>query len=105
MQKRRLIPLLLPDRHRIASVCLVALFSVIFSVTASAQTDANDLPYKSEYNKDVRTGTWSIYAQGGLAGYNEGSICTCNKDESSSGKAIGGGKAQSLNTFSGCGSH
>ena len=67
MQKRRLIPLLLPDRHRIASVCLVALFSVIFSVTASAQTDANDLPDKSEYNKDVRTKTWSIYAQGGLS--------------------------------------
>jgi hypothetical protein len=42
---------------------------------------------------------------GGLAGYNEGSICTCNKDESSTGKAIGGGKAQSLNTLSGCGSH
>ncbi len=67
MQKRRLIPLLLPDRAKIASVCLVALFSVIFSVTASAQTEGNGLPNKSEYNKDVRTGTWSIYAQGGLS--------------------------------------
>ncbi|MBQ5722414.1 MAG: OmpA family protein [Bacteroidaceae bacterium] len=67
MQKRRFIPLLLPDRGRIASVCLVALFAVIFSATASAQTDGNGLPDKSEYNKDVRTGTWSIYAQGGLS--------------------------------------
>ena len=60
MQKRRLTPLLLPDRGKIASVCLVALFAVIFSVTASAQTDENGLPDKREYNKDVRTGTWSI---------------------------------------------
>ena len=67
MQKRRFIQLLLPDRGRIASVCLVALFAVIFSATASAQTDGNGLPDKSEYNKDVRTGTWSIYAQGGLS--------------------------------------
>ena len=67
MQKRRLIQLLLPNRAKIASVCLVALFSVIFSVTASAQTEGNGLPNKSEYNKDVRTGTWSIYAQGGLS--------------------------------------
>ena len=67
MQKRRLIPLLLPDRRRIASVCLIALFSVIFSVTASAQTNENGIPDKSEYNKDVRTKTWSIYAQGGLS--------------------------------------
>ena len=67
MQKRRFIQLLLPDRGRIASVCLIALFAVIFSATASAQTDGNGLPDKSEYNKDVRTGTWSIYAQGGLS--------------------------------------
>lgn len=67
MQKRRLIPLLLPDKAKIASVCLVALLSVIFSATASAQTDGNGLPNNSEYNKDVRTGTWSIYAQGGLS--------------------------------------
>ena len=67
MQKRRFIQLLLPDRGRIASVCLVALFAVIFSAIASAQTDGNGLPDKSEYNKDVRTGTWSIYAQGGLS--------------------------------------
>lgn len=67
MQKRRLIPLLLPDKGRIASVCLVALFSVIFSVTAQAQTEGDGLPDKREYNKDVRTGTWSIYAQGGLS--------------------------------------
>ena len=67
MQKRRFIQLLLPDRGRIASVCLVALFAVIFSATASAQTDGNGLPDKSEYNKDVRTGSWSIYAQGGLS--------------------------------------
>ena len=67
MQKRRFIQLLLPDRGRIASVCLVALFAVIFSGTASAQTDGNGLPDKSEYNKDVRTGSWSIYAQGGLS--------------------------------------
>ena len=67
MQKRRLTLLSLPGRGKIASVCLVALFSVIFSVTTSAQTDGNGLPDKSEYNKDVRTGTWSIYAQGGLS--------------------------------------
>ena len=67
MQRKRLTELLLPDRGRIASVCLVALFSVIFTATASAQTDGYGLPEKSEYNKDVRTGTWSIYAQGGLS--------------------------------------
>jgi hypothetical protein len=67
MQKRRLIPLLLPGFGRIASVCLVALMFVMFSATAYAQTDENGLPHKSEYNKDVRTGTWSIYAQGGLS--------------------------------------
>lgn len=67
MQKKGLIPLLPSYFGRIASVCLVALFSVIFSVAASAQTDGDGLPDKSEYNKDVRTGTWSIYAQGGLS--------------------------------------
>ena len=67
MQKRRLIPLLLPGFGRIASVCLVALMFVMFSATVYAQTDENGLPHKSEYNKDVRTGTWSIYAQGGLS--------------------------------------
>lgn len=67
MQRKRLTELLLPDRGIITSVCLVALFSVIFTATASAQTDGYGLPEKSEYNKDVRTGTWSIYAQGGLS--------------------------------------
>ena len=67
MQRKRLTELLLPDRGIITSVCLVALFSVIFTATASAQTDGYGLPEKSDYNKDVRTGTWSIYAQGGLS--------------------------------------
>ena len=67
MQKRRIIQLLLPDRGRIASVCLVALFAILSSVAAQAQTDTDFLPDKCEYNKDVRTGTWSIYAQGGLS--------------------------------------
>lgn len=67
MQRRLFIPLSLPRFGRIASVCLVALMYVMFSATVYAQTDENGLPHKSEYNKDVRTGTWSIYAQGGLS--------------------------------------
>lgn len=67
MQKRRFIPLFRPDAGKIARACLVALFAGMFSVTAFAQTDEYGLPLKGNYNSDVRTGTWSIYAQGGLS--------------------------------------
>ena len=65
MLKKRMIALLLPDRGRIARVSLSALLAVFCFGSAFAQ--ANGLPAPQEYNKDVRTGTWSIYAQGGLS--------------------------------------
>ena len=67
MQTRLLVPPLKPMLCKMASVCLIALFSCIFSVSANAQTDEDGLPVKCGYNKDVRTGTWSIHAQGGLS--------------------------------------
>ena len=63
-----MIALLLPDRGRIARVSLSALLAVFCFGSAFAQ--ANGLPAPQEYNKDVRTGTWSIYAQGGLSWVN-----------------------------------
>lgn len=67
MQKRRFTPLFSPGFGKLASVCLIALFTGIFTVSANAQTEGDGFPAKNEYNKDVRTGTWSIHAQGGFS--------------------------------------
>ncbi len=92
MQKRRSIPLFSPRGGRMASVCLVALFSVIFSASAFAKTDSDGLPDKRDYNKDVRTGTWSIYVQGGLSWATGVSYESINAKKSYGlAPAIGGG--------------
>ena len=65
MLKKGIIPLGCPDRGNLTRVSLVALLAVFCFASAHAQT--NTLPEPQEYNKDVRTGTWSIYAQGGLS--------------------------------------
>ena len=68
MLKKGIIPLGCPDRGNLARVSLVALLALFSLASAHAQT--NGLPAPQEYNKDVRTGTWSIYAQGGLSWVN-----------------------------------
>lgn len=92
MQKRQLIPRFPLFQGRIASVCLVALFAILFSVTAHAQTGEDGLPDKRDYNKDVRTTTWSIFAQGGLS--RAGGVWYGNIDAKDSyiySPALGGG--------------
>lgn len=61
-------------------------------------------------NDCINTGKVTIVSRGtnyygGLTGYNEGNVCTCCKDQSSTGKAIGGGKGQTMTTINGCGTH
>ena len=90
MLKKRMIALLLPDRGRIARVSLSALLAVFCFGSAFAQ--ANGLPAPQEYNKDVRTGTWSIYAQGGLSWVNGLWYESVNAKKSYSlSPAVGGG--------------
>ena len=85
-----MIALLLPDRGRIARVSLSALLAVFCFGSAFAQ--ANGLPAPQEYNKDVRTGTWSIYAQGGLSWGNGLWYESVNAKKSYSlSPAVGGG--------------
>lgn len=87
-----MIPLFRPLCGKIASVCLLALFGVMGSGTVLAQTEADDLPDKCAYNKDVRTGTWSIYVQGGLS--KAGGVWYQNIDAKKSydlSPAVGGG--------------
>ena len=85
-----MIALLLPDRGRIALVSLSALLAVFCFGSAFAQ--ANGLPVPQEYNKDVRTGTWSIYAQGGLSWVNGLWYESVNAKKSYSlSPAVGGG--------------
>ena len=87
---KRMIPLLLPDRGRIACVSLAALLAVFCFGSAFAQS--NGLPAPQEYNKDVRTGTWSIYAQGGLSWVNGLWYESVNAKKSYSlSPAVGGG--------------
>ena len=90
MLKKRMIALLLPDRGRIARVSLSALLAVFCFGSAFAQS--NGLPAPQEYNKDVRTGTWSIYAQGGLSWVNGLWYESVNAKKSySHSPAVGGG--------------
>lgn len=50
----------------------------------------------------IRSGT-NYY--GGLAGYNDGNVCTCCIDQSTTGLIIGGGKAQSYISTNNCEKH
>ena len=61
-------------------------------------------------NECVNYGNVSIIVRGtnyygGLAGYNDGNVCTCCIDQSTTGYIIGGGKAQSYTTTNDCEQH
>lgn len=61
-------------------------------------------------NSCVNYGSVSIIGRGtnyygGLAGYNDGNVCTCCIDQSTTGVIIGGGKAQSYITTNDCEKH
>ena len=67
MLKKGIIPLGCPDRGSLTRVFLVALLALFSFAPAHAQVSTNQPIDPQQYNKDVRTGTWSIYAQGGLS--------------------------------------
>ena len=67
MLKKGIIPLGCPDRGSLTRVFLVALLALFSLASAHARTNTNPSTDPQAYNKDVRTGTWSIYAQGGLS--------------------------------------
>ena len=67
MLKKGIIPLGCPDRGSLTRVFLVALLALFSLASAHARTSTNHPTDPQAYNKDVRTGTWSIYAQGGLS--------------------------------------
>ena len=67
MLKKGIIPLGCPDRGSLTCVFLVALLALFSFAPAHAQASTNQPIDPQQYNKDVRTGTWSIYAQGGLS--------------------------------------
>jgi hypothetical protein len=61
-------------------------------------------------NSCVNYGSVSIIGRGtnyygGLAGYNDGNVCTCCIDQSTTKYIIGGGKAQSYITTNDCEKH
>ena len=70
MKKRRITPLIPPFRGRWAKACLCVVFSATVAVGAHAQTqgdgDGGTMPPRDR-NSELRTRTWSIYAQGGLS--------------------------------------
>ena len=70
MLKKGIIPLGCPDRGSLTRVFLVALLALFSLASAHARTNTNPSTDPQAYNKDVRTGTWSIYAQGGLSWVN-----------------------------------
>ena len=70
MLKKGIIPLGCPDRGSLTRVFLVALLALFSLASAHARTSTNHPTDPQAYNKDVRTGTWSIYAQGGLSWVN-----------------------------------
>ena len=70
MKKRRINPLNLLFRCRWARMGLCVVFSAIVAIGAHAQTqndgESGILPPRDR-NSELRTSTWSIYAQGGLS--------------------------------------
>ena len=68
MNKRRTKPLIPPLSGRWARVGLCVLFSATVTVGAQAQaTDGGGTQPPRDQNSELRTRTWSIYAQGGLS--------------------------------------
>ena len=68
MNKRRTKPLIPPLSGRWARVSLSVLFSATVAVGAQAQTtDEGGTQPPRDRNSELRTRTWSIYAQGGLS--------------------------------------
>ena len=68
MNKRRTKPLIPPLSGRWARVGLGVLFSATVAVGAQAQTtDEGGTQPPRDRNSELRTRTWSIYAQGGLS--------------------------------------
>ena len=68
MNKKLSIPLIPPLSGRWARVCLTALLTAFVAVGAQAQTagEGSTQPPRDR-NSELRTRTWSIYAQGGLS--------------------------------------
>lgn len=68
MNKRRTKPLIPPLSGRWARVGLCVLFSATVTVGAQAQaTDGGGTQPPRDQNSELRTRTWSVYAQGGLS--------------------------------------
>lgn len=67
MNKKRTNLLLPTSRGRTTGMCLLALTMSLFVRPAHSQEMKNEIPNNLEYNKEVRKGTWSIYAQSGLS--------------------------------------
>ena len=68
MNKRRTKPLIPPLSGRWARVGLTALLTAVVAVGAQAQaTDGGGTQPPRDQNSELRTRTWSIYAQGGLS--------------------------------------
>ncbi len=68
MNKKRKTKLLPPLSGRMTRVSLSLLFSLFMVSAVQAQTDYGNAPQDSrDYNRELRTRTWSIYAEGGLS--------------------------------------
>ena len=68
MNKRQAKPLIPPLSGRWARVGLTALLTAFVAVGAQAQTnDEGSTQPPRDHNSDLRTRTWSIYAEGGLS--------------------------------------
>ena len=68
MNKRRTKPLIPPLSGRWTRVGLTALLTAVVAVGAQAQaTDGGGTQPPRDQNRELRTCTWSVYAQGGLS--------------------------------------
>lgn len=72
MNKRRTKPLIPPLRGRWARVGLTALLITFVTIGAQAQTadEGASQPPQDRY-RELRTRTWSVFAQGGLSWAND----------------------------------
>lgn len=93
MNTRQTKPLIALSNSRWARVGLSVLLTSLFTVGAQAQTEGEGMADPPcDTNKELRTNTWSIYAQGGLSWAN--GVWYENIDAKSSYKqspAVGGG--------------
>lgn len=93
MNRRRSKPLIPLLGGRWARACLTALLTAVVAVGAQAQTaDEGRTQPPRDQNRELRTGTWSIYAEGGLSWATD--IWYQNLDAKKSYKvapAVGGG--------------